>query len=179
MGIPTLIATLTADNDASLADTSSMTSTYAEYMFVCTNIAPATNDVNFGFQVNASGQSGYNEQITSTAWFCSGGEGGGSEAVAYVAGSDQATGTAYQKLLIDGMGNGADENGAVILQIFNPSNTTFVKNFYARGTYLRADDYSAANFVDGYIDVTAAITDIIFAMSSGNFDGVIQIFGIA
>ena len=60
MGIPTLIATLTASNSSSVADTSSMTSTYDEYMFVCTDIAPATDDTEFGFQVNASSQSGYN-----------------------------------------------------------------------------------------------------------------------
>ena len=50
MGIPTLIKTLTASGSATLSfvdGTSDVTldSTYDEYMFVCTDIGPATDNV--------------------------------------------------------------------------------------------------------------------------------------
>ena len=65
MGILTLIKTLTADDDSSLSfvdGTSDVTldSTYDEYMFVYTDIGPATDDVHFSFQMNVAGGSGYN-----------------------------------------------------------------------------------------------------------------------
>ena len=64
MGIPTLISTSTASNAASVAITSGIDSTYDEYMFVMTDVGPATDNVVFQFQVNVAGQSGYNESIS-------------------------------------------------------------------------------------------------------------------
>ena len=74
MGIPTLIKTLTASNDASLSfvdGTADVTldSTYDEYMFVFTDINPATDATEFTFQVNVDGQSGYNEVVTSAGFY--------------------------------------------------------------------------------------------------------------
>jgi hypothetical protein len=40
-------------------------------------------------------------------------------------------------------------------------------------------DYSNDQFVAGYINDTTAIDEIQFKMDSGNFDGVIQMYGIA
>ena len=40
--------------------------TYKEYLFTFNNIHPATDNVDFQFQGNAAGGSGYNETITST-----------------------------------------------------------------------------------------------------------------
>ena len=63
MGISTLIKTLTASGSASLDfvdGTSSVVldSTYDEYMFVFTDINPATDSANFTFQVNATDDAG-------------------------------------------------------------------------------------------------------------------------
>jgi len=178
MGIPTLIATLTASNSASLADTSSMTSTYDEYMFVCTDIAPATDDTEFGFQVNVDGQSGYNETITSTSFVAYQSESGSATSLAYHISTDLGQGTAYQLLSWDS-GNGSDESLAGILHIYSPSNTTYVTNFTWRSSEYYQSDYEWSQFTSGYINATGAITDISFKFSSGNFDGVIQIYGIA
>jgi len=177
MGIPTLISTSTASDAANVDITSGIDSTYDEYMFVFTDINPATNDANFQFQVNAASASGFNETITSTFFRAYHLEDGSAASLDYVTGLDQAQGTAYQGLIY-GIGNGTDECGAGILHLFSPSSTTYVKHFYSRanpydGSTTR-ESYSA-----GYINTTAAIDEISFKMTSGNFDGVIQMYGIS
>ena len=178
MGIPTLITTLTASGDSTLSDTSSMTSTYDEYMFVCTDLNPATDNQDFLFQVNVDGQSGYNETITSSGFFAYNAESGGTPNVVYKTDIDQAQGTAFQGIA-NNIGSGADESAAGILHIFSPSNTTYVTHFYSRFQDYASNDYAEDMFVAGYINVTGAITDIQFKMASGNFDGVIQVYGIS
>ena len=177
MGIPTLISTSTASNAASVAITSGIDSTYDEYMFVFTDIGAATNGVDFHFQVNVAGQSGFNETMTTTAIQLYSDEGGGA-AVTYQDGFDQAQGTAYQHLA-DDIGNGADESVAGILHLFSPSNTTYVTHFYGHICAYHNGNRADAMKVAGYVNATGAVDEISFKMDSGNFDGVIQMYGIA
>ena len=179
MGIPTLIATLTASSSATLADTSSMTSTYDEYMFVCTDMHPATDAVDFQFQVNVDSASGYNETITSTHIRVYHAENGDNPTLDYHEAGDQAQGTAYQTISLD-VGNDADQSCSGILHLFSPASTTYVTHFYSRFQVYNDSNYSQENLIAGYINATAAVTDISFKFESGNIDaGVIQIYGIA
>ena len=178
MGIPTLISTATASDAANVDITSGIDSTYDEYMFVLTDIGPATDSAEFGFQVNAAGQSGFNETMTTTAFAANQEEDDSAASIAYRTGEDQAQGTAYQLLTYAG-GNAADESSAGILHLFSPSNTTYVTHFYATVNCSRHDNISQIVHCAGYINVTAAIDEISFKMSSGNFDGAIQMYGIA
>ena len=183
MSIPTLIKTLTASDSASLSfhhGVSSVVfdSTYDEYMFVFTDIGPATDEADLTFQCNAVDASGYNETITSTYHNAQQQEGGG---VANIGGSDgayiQNNGTSFQDLT-DNQGNGSDESLAGILCLFSPADTTYVKHWYSR-IQQSANENSANRYFAGYFNITAAIDDIQFKMSTGNFDGVIQMYGIA
>ena len=186
MGIPTLIKTLTASGDSSLSfvdGTSDVTldSTYDEYMFVFTDINPATDGAEFSFQVNATDDAGggYDtSQIQSTLFDSFQQESGASSGVAYYAAYDQANGTAFQPLNFN-LGNGSDESLAGILHLFNPASTTYVKHFYARTSYTHQTEEADQSFIAGYINDTTAIDEIQFKMDSGNFDGVIQLFGIS
>ena len=181
MGIPTLISTHTASDSSSVDITSGIDSTYDEYMFVFTDIGPATNTANFTFQANASGGSGFNETITSTAFSAYHDEDGSSTALSYWTDRDQAQGTGYQQISFY-LGNESDKSVAGMLHLFSPSSTTYVKHFYSRvsrcsgniSPAFACDDYAA-----GYINTTSAIDEISFKMSSGNFDGCIQMYGIA
>ena len=185
MGIPTLIKTLTASNSAALAFVDGASdvifdSTYDEYMFVFTDIGPATNDSHFGFQVNATDDAGggYDTSlITSTGFYVDHSEGDASNGPTF--GGGNLAQSANNKIIIDSMGGAADESGAGILHLFNPSSTTYVKHFYSRANSYRADDYYFDQYKAGYINDTTAIDEIQFKMSSGNFDGVIQMYGIA
>ena len=176
MGIPTLISTSTADGASAVAITSGIDSTYDEYMFVFTDIGAATNGVDFHFQVNVAGQSGFNETMTTTAIQLYSDEGGGA-AVTYQDGFDQAQGTAYQTLSHLN-GNGSDESSAGELHLFNPASTTYVKHFYARVNNYYYTNYTMDNFSAGYINTTTAIDDIQFKMSTGNMDAVIKMYGV-
>ena len=181
--ILTLIKTLTADDDASLTFHNGVSSvvfdsTYDEYMFVFTDIGPATDTADFTFQVNAAGASGFNETMTTTSFIAHGYESGSGSSINYQTAEDQAQGTAYQ-VLGDEIGNGSDESLAGILHIFTPANTTYVTNFYSRCTFYGADDSAKDEFCAGYVNITEAVDEIQFKMDSGNFDVVIQLFGVA
>jgi len=186
MGIPTLIKTLTASGDSSLSfvDGSAsvvLDSTYDEYMFVFTDINPATDSAELSFQVNATDDAGggYDtSQITSSFFMVRHDEDDDSSDFGYQTAMDQANGTAFQ-VLMDNIGNGADESAAGILNLFSPASTTYAKHFYSRFQTYGAGNKSQDSFVAGYINDTTAIDEIQFKMSTGNFDGVIQLFGIS
>jgi hypothetical protein len=172
-----LLSTQTASNSASISFTSGIDSTYGEYIFKFYNINPATDATQFGFQGNASSQSGYNETITSTYFYPYHYESDSDAALGYDGGQDQAQGTAFQSLSND-MGSDADQSVSGTLHLFDPSSTTYVKHFYSTANQNGAGDYSSEIFATGYFNVTAAITNIQFKMSSGNFDGKIKLWGV-
>jgi hypothetical protein len=95
----------------------------------------------------------------------------------YNTGDDQAQGTAYQSL-IENAGSDADQICSGVMHLFNPASTTYVKHFYSRLSSSHEGDAELDNFGAGYINTTAAIDDIQFKMSSGNFDGKIKMYGI-
>jgi len=174
----TLITTNTSSNAATSDFTSSIDSTYKLYIFKFINLNAATDDATFGFQANASSQSGYNETITSSVFRAYHKEDdSGTPALAYNAGIDQAQGTALQALGF-GLDNGADASMSGELHLFNPSSTTYAKHFHGITNNLQNADFSEQQFTAGYLNVTAAITNIQFKMSSGNFDGKIKMWGV-
>ncbi len=186
-GTLTLIKTLTASSSATLSfvDGTSdvvLDNTYKEYLFIFNNIHPATDSVEFGFQGNAAGGSGYNETITST-WFRGfHSEAGGTDyGVGYLTDRDQAQGTAFQDLTSD-LGNGNDESVSGYLHLFNPSSTTFVKHFITNCNEVSiggGDPYSINSFAAGYGNTTSAVDAVQFKMSTGNIDvGDICLYGI-
>jgi len=180
-GAMTLIKTLTASSSATVdfKDGTSdvvLDSTYPIYLFKFYNIHPASNDVAFQFQVNSSGQTGFNETITSTTFDAYHAESGGAAALRYLTGADQAQGTSYQNLI--NCTNGNDESAAGYLHLFNPSSTTFVKHFIARVCSTQ-QSYANEQYTAGYINTTSAIDEASFKMASGNIDsGTIKLYGI-
>jgi hypothetical protein len=174
---PILISTSTASGSSSIDITSGIDSTYDEYMFVFTDINPATDSTDFTFQANVAGQTGFNETVTSTAWRAYHYENDSITSLGYRDTDDQAQGTGFIKLA-PVVGNGADESCAGILHLFSPSSTTYVKHFYATTQEYFASDASREFFAAGYFNVTGAVDEISFKMSSGNFDGTIQMYGI-
>ena len=158
---------------------SGIDSTYGEYIFKFYNINPATDQVDFTFQVNAADSSSYDEYITSANFRTYHQESGGAAALVYQANEDQAQGQSYQ-IFMHYLGNAADESAAGELHLFNPSSTTYVKHFYSVVDVVDGSTTSTLNnyFVGGYINQTKAIDDIQFKMSSGNFDGTIKMWGV-
>ena len=173
-----LLSTFTSDgSDATASFTSSIDSTYKEYLFIFTNIHPESNDITFQFQVNASGGSGYNETITSTSFFSYHRE-DDVYGTSYSTGGDQAQGTSFQNLA-DSVGNANDEAVSGWLRIFHPSDTTFVKHFMSCAIANMHSEGAYQPFRGGYINTTSAIDEVQFKFSSGEIQGgKIQMFGV-
>tara|TARA_X000001382_G_C3103273_1_gene157441 strand:- start:67 stop:723 length:657 start_codon:yes stop_codon:yes gene_type:complete len=172
-----LLSTQTASASASISFTSGIDSTYKEYMFIFNNIHPATT-ANFTFQVNASGQTGFNETITSSVFRAQHTESDSTASLDYKTNLDQAQGTSYQ-VIGEQISAGSDESCSGKLHLFDPSSDTFVKHFMTNFSGYVDGTTSHNNFTAGYINTTSAITEIDFKMSSGNIDaGTIQMFGI-
>jgi hypothetical protein len=177
MGL-TYISTATASSSASLDITSGIDSTYNEYQFHFVNMNIATDADEFSFQVNAAGQSGFNETITSTVFFAYHAENDAYTNFAYHTGEDQAQGTAYQTLARN-VANDADGSLSGVLTLYAPSSTTYVKHFTATTQYMHENPDSWNANVAGYINTTSAIDEISFKAMAGNIDsGTIHMYGV-
>ncbi|MDP6770915.1 MAG: hypothetical protein QF704_09495, partial [Anaerolineales bacterium] len=104
-------------------------------------------------------------------------ESGSTTTLGYVGGYDQAQDTVYQPIT-GSVGNSADECAVGSLHLFVPSSTTYVKHFYSTSNCYDPGNYTVNSNVAGYINTTSAIDEISFKMSSGNFDGIIKMYGL-
>ena len=179
----TLIKTLTASSSASLSFVHGASSvvfdgTYDSYIFKYISIHPATDSQYFTFQCSTDGGSNYNTTITSTDFRVYHGESDGAVALQYSTVFDQAQGTAFQPLTQE-VGNDNDQCASGTLQIFAPSDTTFVKHFSSASKYSWSGDYSMRDLTAGYFNTTSAINAIQFKQTSGNLDaGTIKMYGV-
>ena len=172
-----LISSQTASNSASISFTSGLNSTYKVYKFVFSNIHARTDNVSFTFNLSTDSGSNYNVTKTTTAFRAYHDESDTSTALGYNTSEDLAQSTSDQGLVF-GLGNGNDESVSGMLQIFNPSSTTYVKHFISRCNYYYNLNYTIDYYVAGYGNTTSAINAIRFQMSSGNFDGTIYLYAI-
>ena len=175
----TLIATATASSSSSLSFTSGIDSTYDSYEFLFTNIHPQTGGSHLQFQVNADGQTGFNETMTTTFFRAYHNESDSDAVLGYSTTHDQAQGTSYQTFASN-VGAENDESMSGILTLYAPSSTTYVKHFVIRSVHYQHSDYAFDTYTAGYINTTSAIDEIDFKMSSGNIDaGTIKMFGVS
>ena len=151
-------------------------STYPIYKFVWINTHHATADRELVFQGTTDGTN-FNVTMTSSYFYAYQTE-GDSNALSYDTARDQAQGTGFQRLTLpvrtDNDGGAAGE-----MLIFEPSSTTFVKNFISRSAGMGEDSYAQDVNVGGYLNTTSAITGIQFKARTGNLDsGTIKLYGI-
>ena len=184
LGSMVFIKKLTASSSATLSfvdgsDGVVLDDTYKEYVFTFKNIHPATDNQRFSFQVDTGTNTNYNQTITSTFFYAYHDEADSQAGLSYVAGRDQAQGTAFQDIS-DGVGNDNDQSTSGYLHLFNPSSTTFVKHFIVLTNINGGDNISTASYSAGYINTSTAITRVQFKFNSGNIDaGDICLYGIA
>jgi len=179
-GSMVFISKATASSSATIDFTSGIDSTYKEYIFIFNNIHPATDNTQFAFQVDTGTNTNYNQAITSSTFRAFNREPNDDAGLGYVAGEDQGQGTAFQKLTAGGtIGADNDQSGSGYFHLFNPSNTTFVKQFIGRSSANHASDYATDFYLAGYVNTTTALTRVRFKMLSGNIDaGTITLYGI-
>ena len=176
-----LISTQTASSSATIDFTSGIDSTYKEYIFKFINIHAASSGQTFTVNFRDGGTN-YDATKTTTYFLAYQDEaGGGDAAVSYINSKDLAQSTSAQIISQDtNVDNDASISGT--LNLFAPSDTTFVKHFIANTQSMNlssGNPYSYQAFIAGYINVTAAIDGVQFAMSSGNISsGIIKMYGV-
>jgi hypothetical protein len=176
IGNPTLISTNAVTNSSSVAITSDITTTYKNYMFVCTDLNPVTNGVEW--QINLSIDDGSNWLAKTTTFFRAqvknDGTGG---TLDLITAQSLENSTANAATSFD-IGNGSDESSAGILYVYNPTGTTHYTYFSGHFISYHGSEYINDQYSQGFCASTSAIDRIKFEMSSGNFDGTIQMYGI-
>jgi len=182
-GSMTFIKKLTASASGTLdfvdgASDVVLDSTYKEYMFTFKDIHPETDGVQFTFNLSVDSGSNYNVTKTTTAFRSYHAEDDTTAASGYYAGGDLAQSTDFQRFG-DSLGNDNDQSLSGTFTIFNPSSTTFVKNFIANVNYSYDADYSLQYFMAGYGNTTSAVDAVQFKMSDDAIDaGDICLYGI-
>ena len=147
--------------------------TYKEYLFTFNNIHPDASDAQFGFQVSVDGGSSYGVNITSTAIEAYHG------GVQYNSGNDLTQSTNLQFITNTVYHLRAEESANGTLQLFNPSSTTFVKNWMSRASRMNNTTF-VEHLHGGYVNTTSAVDAIQFKFAAGNIStGEICLYGIA
>ena len=174
-----LISTQTASSSANLSFTSGIDSTYKEYVFKFINIHPASDNVNFTFNMSVDSGSNYNVTKTSSAFLASHSESGSGGALADDPGWQLAQSTNFQ-IINEAVGADNDQSVSGYLHLFEPSSTVFVKHFIIRNSSYNQSNLEFDGYVAGYGNTTSAINAVQFKMSSGNIgSGVIKLYGIS
>jgi len=177
-GALNLISTQTASSSSTISFTSGIDDTYDEYVFKVYDFNPGTD--NGRLQINFSIDSGSNYNVAkTTTWFqYYHDEADSATALQYDAAGDLAQGTGVQ-ILNENVGNGSDESAVTTLQLFAPSSTTFVKHFMFASASYYSGNYSNNWYGAGYANTTSAVDAVQFSVNTGNFDGVIKLYGIS
>jgi len=84
--------------------------------------------------------------------------------------------------IISGLEDDNDSGSVGTLQLFAPSDTTFVKHFIATTNAHHFNEGTTVNrnmYIAGYFNTTTALTRVQFKMSDGDIDaGTISLYGI-
>jgi len=152
-------------------------STYPIYLFKFINLHNSDDDNQFSFNFSIDSGSNYNVSKTSTHFYSIHTE-ADSTAFSYYVGGDLANGTGFQITTLES-GADNDECDCGELFLFNPSSTTFIKNFICTMSELGATPRESNNFIAGYGNTTSAINGVQFKYASQNIDsGTIKLYGI-
>jgi len=152
-------------------------STYKEYIFSFINIHGTSDPGGIRFQGTTDGTN-FNIATTSTNFRAYHAEDDSAAAVAYATGYDQAQGTGFQYLTAT-HGNDNDQSEVIKFHIYEPSSTTFVKNYIARSNGSNDGNYTTSMFTAGYLNTTSAVTGLKFALDTGNIESAtIKMYGV-
>ena len=172
------ISESTASASASISFTSGIDSTYDIYKFEYINIHGSNDGFDLRFNLSTDTGSNYNVTKTTTSFYARHDEDGSDGQLSYSTAHDLAQGTGFQ-VLNNGVGSDNDQSTSGEIYLFNPSSTTFVKHFIAKGSSAHDSDRLYNWYIAGYGNTTSAVDAIQFKMGSGNIDaGTIKMYGI-
>ena len=171
-----LISTQTPSASSSVEFTTGIDSTYNQYVFDFINIVGLNTGGGDLLYLDFSDDAGTSWGLakTTTSWRAYQTQANTGSALEYDAGSDLAQSTSQQRL---SAGQTTDPSGAGNLggemSLFNPSSTTYVKNFIVHTQFIHNPStiYSMTGHYGGYINTTAAVTGVRFQMTLGSLTG--------
>jgi hypothetical protein len=166
-----LIATLVANNSASLDFTSISNTTYDSYLLVGNNIVPATNAVDLVLRFSVSGnfQSGASDYSHEQFRFVPTGSG--------VSGSATDTGINISSASDNLANSGASVGGVFAIRIYNCAQTSTVKRCTWDFNYW-GSDFVRVIGGGAYLTAANAIDGFRLLMSSGNItSGTVKLYG--
>jgi hypothetical protein len=176
------IETVTASGAASIDFDASLSSTYDRYLFIGTDINPATNDTYLQCRTDSSGGASWDDGASDYSWVAGIFNASGSSTT-----PDADTSSAYIGMTGDTsgseakMGNATAESTHFEMWVNNPSGTVYHKkvggNVYVTTGTGTPRQLASILFVGSRL-ATAAIDSIQFFMSSGNIDGTVRLYGI-
>ena len=177
-GAMTLLSTETASSSSTIEFDSNIDSTYKEYQIhIIQAHCSADNQIlQMGFR---DGSTAYDATKTTTYFNAMHKEDDSSTSLGYNADQDQAQATGFLNVS-EALGADNDQCANVIITLYDPSNTTFVKHFLIRTAYVHQNDRSIDAFIAGYCNTTSAIDGVQFKMDSGNIDaGTFKLYGVS
>jgi hypothetical protein len=173
-----LLSTQTASSSATISFTTGLDSTYDAYEIHIINARPATNNTDLRFQGSSNGGSSYGLTVTDTFFQAYHAENGTSGILEYAGGRDIAQGSG-DIILTNGIKSDADNAVSGVLQLYNPSSTTYVKHYISRCSSNWDSDGEMDTYKSGYFNTTSAVNALVFKMGSGNIaDGVFKLYGL-
>jgi hypothetical protein len=176
-----LISTQTASSSATIDFTSGIDSTYKEYIFKFINLHPSADAVAFLFNMSTDSGSNYNVTKTTTIFEARHTEDGATSSVAYsgrTLSEDLAQSTSFQRLA-NNVSSDSDHGVCGYIHLFDPSNTTFIKNYIGLISVINNNNGAYQYYNAGYGNTTSAVDAIQFKMDSGNIDsGTIKLYGV-
>jgi hypothetical protein len=175
-GALNLISTQTASASASLEF--SIDGTYDSYVFKFININPANDGGAFTFNMSTDSGSNYNVTKTTTMFHSFHSENDSETLFGYLSSYDQAQSTDFA-FLAENTGNESDECLSGSMTLFNPSSSVFVKHFISNCNTNSAQSDCRQWFVAGYGNISTPVNSIQFKINSGNFDGIIKMYGVS
>ena len=173
-----LISTTTASSSSTVTFDSGIDDTYKEYQIhIIQAHCSADNQIlQMGFR---DGSTAYDATKTTTYFNAMHKEDDSSTSLGYNTDQDQAQATGFLNVS-EALGADNDQCANIIITLYDPSNTTFVKHFIARTAYVHQNDRSIDAFIAGYCNTTSAIDGVQFKMDSGNIDaGTFKLYGVS
>ena len=171
-----LISTQTVTNQASVSFTSGLDSTYDVYCFKYVEVNPVTDGVYLTWQASTDSGSSYGLTATTTAFHSEHTESDSHAELAYSAGWDIQQATSF--IYLSYIGSASAECAVGEIYLFTPSSTTYLTHFHSTNQMYHPAPESYENFASGFFTSVGAINAVQFKMSSGNFDGIIALYGI-
>jgi len=170
------ISSATASSDATIDFTSGIDSTYDQYMFTLTSVAPDTDLTELWIRYSSDGGSTwissanyeYSFNYTNTVGTGSGGR------------VDESSATAFELTAASGSwGNGTSENGCGTFYIQDPSVAGYIKMF-GQFVWTNQDASTSEISIGGHKNSSSIVDGVRFLFSSGNIaSGTFALYGLS